>query len=101
MIKMTLKEYALKEDIPFWKMQKLIILFDAGISIRNIAVQLDFSYYKTCKYLTWRTHKKIDEHRVKSINIERRYYQTEDEMIIPDYKAEDLTGVEKLIFDRL
>lgn len=39
--------------------------------------------------------------RDNGANEERRYWQTEDEMLIPEYKADDLIGEELEIFSKL
>jgi hypothetical protein len=65
---------------------------------------------KSCLYMGIKTYyalfKLMNEWQRKEINniipyIERRYWQTEEEMIIPNYTYEGLSDVEKLIYNEL
>lgn len=96
---MTNEQFANKEKITVSTLKTIIEKFTKGVPINTIIAEHNTWYPKVSRIIDWHFTRLTDDKPM--IDLSRQYYETEDEMLIQDYKAEDLTGVEKLIFNRL
>lgn len=96
---MTSEQLSSKEKITVSTLKTIIDKFTKGVPINTIITQHNTSYKKVSRIIDWHFTRLTASKPM--IDLSRQYYQTEDEMTIQDYKAEDLTGVEKLIFNKL
>lgn len=99
---LDIKAYSREVNIPIWKLHRIRDMFLAEVTLREISSTLHIGTRKLTKVLSWlladialRKRNTLQEFNP------RQYYKKEDEMLIQDYKAEDLTGEEKLIFEKL
>jgi hypothetical protein len=98
----NLKEFARLQGVDYSTMRKIKQLYFKDKTIYYIAKRFNLTKYEAGKIKDKLFH--IDAKRNSIIFVNKKaiqYYQTEDEMLIQDYKAEDLTGDEKLIFEKL
>ena len=96
------EQFAKENNFPLWKFYKALQLFKQGVPIHIIAKRIHLNYYRAWEIIYFDMSKRVNPKRPEYVEpIVRQYYKTEDEMLIQDYKAEDLIGEEKLIFEKL
>jgi len=96
---MTNEQFARQEKMTVSKLRDIIDSFRDGTTINTLIVNYKIGYLKVKRIIAFHIWQSQD--RRPMVDMSKQYYQTEDEMLIQDYKAEDLTGEEKLILDRL
>lgn len=94
---MTIKEIADAEKVPKWKVQKVRESLGVGVPVEKIARQITVSVRRVERIIfrLIRLGNIIEKPQI----VERRYWLTEDEMIVPIYSASDLKGEEKEIYE--
>ena len=99
---LNLKDYALKENVPLWKMYRIRDMFFAEIPIYQISKNLRIHNTKATRIVNWfLADKSLRTQIVKSNTNPIQYWKNEKEMEIQEYRIEDLTGEEKEIFIKL
>ena len=82
-----------------WR-RNLGIIADHGILSKD-ELMVKYDCNSMVIYRVLKAHFKRRNVGAKAEENTKRYYTTEDEMIIQDYRIEDLTGDEKLILEKL
>jgi hypothetical protein len=95
-------QLAKQEKIHIWKIEMIEKLFIEGVPIKEIALTIRMGHVKINRIVNWIIYTKESKRRLSNYRYNvKQYYQNEDEMLIQDYKIEDLTGDEKLILEKL
>ena len=98
----NLKDCAEKEGLSIWTMHRIRDLYFKGNTLYSIQIELNLGQRKVKRITEWLVHGESKKNQSKSFRANKiQYWKNEDEMIVQDYKAEELTGEEKLIFDKL
>jgi hypothetical protein len=96
---MTNEQFATQQKMTVSKLRDVIDSFRDGVTVNAIIVKFKIGYLKVNRIIDFHVWQSKDLRPM--VDMTKQYYQKENEMIIQDYKAEDLTGDEKLIFEKL
>ena len=97
----TYEKLSKQESIPIWKLKKIKEMFFSGIPIINIARKYGMYSNKTYRICSILMQNEPYLNRKHELDFKYRYYKDEEEMLIQDYKAEDLKGDELEILNNL
>jgi len=94
---MTTREFANKINVPLWKINKVNLLLINGYTIDYIQKTLNLKNAMVNKIVAHFIYKK----RRNAIDFKEAYWENEDEMMIQEYKVEDLQGDELAYLESL
>jgi hypothetical protein len=96
---MTLKEISAENNIPYWRVCRVKELILLNIPIQEVIERAGIGQYLYNRILTLIAYEKRNRITPEIQTKEPvHYWKTEDEMLVQEYRIEDLTGDELEIY---
>lgn len=91
-------EFAYNEKMTVENLDSIIDSFKNGMPLNTIIAKFHTNYSRVSRIIDWH----MANVKTRPIEeIERRYWMSEQEMEVQQYKVEDLKGEEKEIYEKL